>query len=76
MSRFLVARYLRRAAPVAVALLVALVALLCLPLAARAEEVFALAVPGNWRCRGATSQARLWLPSRSEGLSSWGLPAS
>lgn len=47
MSRFLVARYLRRAAPVAVALLVALVALLCLPLAARAEEVFALAVPGS-----------------------------
>ena len=47
MSRFLVARYLRRAAPVAVALLAALVALLCLPLAARAEEVFALAVPGG-----------------------------
>ena len=47
MSRFLVARYLRRAAPVAVALLAALVALLCLPLVARAEEVFALAVPGS-----------------------------
>ena len=47
MSRFPVARYLRRAAPVAVALLAALVALLCLPLAARAEEVFALAVPGG-----------------------------
>lgn len=47
MSRFLVARYLRRAASVAAALLVALVALLCLPLAARAEEVFALAAPGG-----------------------------
>lgn len=47
MSRFLVARYLRRAASVAAALLVVLVALLCLPLAARAEEVFALAVPGG-----------------------------
>lgn len=47
MSRFLVARYLRRAASVAAALLVVLVALLCLPLAARAEEVFALAAPGG-----------------------------
>ena len=44
MSRFLAARYLRKAAPVATALLVALSALLCLPLAARAEEAPALAV--------------------------------
>ena len=44
MSRFLAAQYLRKAASVATALLVALSALLCLPLAARAEEAPALAV--------------------------------
>ena len=44
MSRFLAAQYLRKAASVATALLVALSALLCLPLAARAEEAPALTV--------------------------------